>query len=192
MIGKLHVSICPKGKIKVGIDIPDNVKEALSLDKSNRNNICQAAIKLDMNNSHVSFKVCEKGGKSPVGHTKMTCHLIFYLKLYMTHKAQYVAGGHLTDVPTHTTYSITLIRDIVFIGFLIAALNNLEVLAGDIQNAFFEAPTNEKILFYAGDECKADKYKVVIVVRALDGLKSSALQFRNCLAETLGNRLGYK
>ena len=34
--------------------------------------------------------------------------------------------------------------------------------------------------------------KIVIVVISLYGLKSSALQFRNCLAETLGNQLGYK
>ena len=69
-------------------------------------------------------------------------------------------------------------------------LNNLEVLAGDIQNAFLEAQTKEKIFFYTGDEWKADKGKVVIFVRALFGLKYSALQFRNCLAKTLGNRLG--
>jgi hypothetical protein len=103
-----------------------------------------------------------------------------------------VAGGHLTDVPPSMTYSTVVSRDTVRIGFLIAALNDLQVLAGDIQNAFLSAPTSEKIFFYAGDEWKADEGKVVVVVRALYGLKSSALQFRNHLAETLGNKLGYK
>ena len=90
-----------------------------------------------------------------------------------------MAGGHITDVPTYMTYSSVVSRDTVCIGFLMAALNNLYVLAGDIQNAFLEAPTKEKIFFYAGDEWKADKDKVVIVVRELYGLKSSDLQFQN-------------
>ena len=127
-----------------------------------------------------------------MGYTEITCHLVFDLKLDMTRKARYVAGGHLTDVPTYMTYSSVVSRDTVRIGFLVAALNNLDILAGDIQNAFLEAPTKEKIFFYAGEEWKSDKDKAVIVVRALYGLKSSALQFRNCLAETLGNRLGFR
>ena len=73
-----------------------------------------------------------------------------------------------------------------------AALNNLDSLADDIQSAFLEDPTKEKIFFYAGGEWKSDKDKVIIVVKALYGLKSSALQFRNCLDETLGNWVGYK
>ena len=73
-----------------------------------------------------------------------------------------------------------------------AALNGLELVAGDIQNAFLEAPTREKILFYAGYEWKANEGRVVVVVRALYGLKSSALQFCKHLAEALGNTLGFK
>ena len=107
-------------------------------------------------------------------------------------KARYVAGGHLTEVPTSMTYSSVVSRDTVRIGFLIAALNGLDILAGDIQNAFLSAPTKERIFFYAGDEWGSDKDRVVVVVRALYGLKSSALQFRNHLANTLGNRLGFK
>ena len=87
------------------------------------------------------------------------------------------------------TYSSVVGRETVRIGMLMAALNGLELLAGDIQNAFLEAPTKENIFFYAGDEWKANEGRVVVVVRALYGLKSSALQFRKHLAETLGNRL---
>ena len=110
----------------------------------------------------------------------------------MTRKARYVAGGHLTTVPTYMTYSSVVSRDTVRIGFLMAALNNLDVLAGDIQNAFLSAPTCEKIFFYAGEEWKSDRDRVVIVIQALYGLKSSAFQFRNFLGDTLGNQLGFK
>ena len=140
----------------------------------------------------MAFDLKPRGEKAPVGYKEITCHLIFDLKMDMTRKARYVAGGHLTDVPTSMTYSSVVSRDSVRIGLLIAALNDLDLLAGDIQNAFLSAPTKERIYFYAGDEWKADKGRVVVVVRALYGLKSSALQFRNFLANTLGNHLGFK
>jgi hypothetical protein len=178
--------------MKFGVQIPGTIEEATELDCANGNTLWQDAIKLEMKNSCITFELKERGEKAPVGYTQITCHLVFDLKLDMKRKARYVAGGHLTDVSTYMTYSSVVSRDTVRIGFLMAALNNLDILAGDIQNAFLEAPTKEKIFFYAGDEWKSDKGKVVIVVRALYGLKSSALQFRNCLAEVLGNRLGFK
>ena len=90
------------------------------------------------------------------------------------------------------TYSSVVSRDVVHIVLLISDLNNLDILAGDIQDDFLEAPTKENIFFYAGDEWKADKEKVLIVVRSLYGIKYSALQFLNSLDENLGNRIGYK
>ena len=110
----------------------------------------------------------------------------------MTQKSGYVAGGHLTDVPTYMTYSSVVGHDTVRIGFYMATLNNSDVLAGDIQDSFLEDPTKEKIFLYEGDKWKADKEKIVIVVIALYMIKYSALQFRNCLAETLGNWIGHK
>ena len=178
--------------MEFGVDIPGTVKGVVSLDKANENNIWQDEIKLDMKNSSVAFKLCNKGEKYPVGHTKITSHLIYIFKIDMTSKAQYVAGGHLTDVPTYMTYSSVVSRDMVFIGFLMDALKNLDFLASDIQNTFLESPTKEHTFFYAGYEWKAYKEKVVIAVRSLYDLKYPALQFRISLDETLGNRIGYK
>ena len=53
------------------------------------------------------------------------------------------------------------------------ALNDLKVLAGDIQNAYLNAFTKEKIYFRAGDKWKTDKGLIIIITRALYGLKSS-------------------
>ena len=192
IIGKLHVATCSKGKMKFCIDIPGTVKDAVSIDEDNGNTLWKNAIKLEMKNSRVDFKICEKVEKTLVGHTKITCRIIFDLKLDMTQKSQQVAVGQLTNASTYMYYSSVVSRDIAFIGFLIAALKNLDILARDIHNFFFESPTKQKIFFYAGDEWKADKDKVVIIVRELYGIKYSALQFCNCLAETLRNRLSYK
>ena len=192
MISRLHTRRCRKGRMKFGIEVPGTVEEALRLDEINGNTLWRDAINKEMKNSKVAFELLGRGDKAPVGFKEITCHLIFDIKLSMERKARYVAGGHLTDVPSHMTYSSVVSRDTVRIGFLIAALNGLEILAGDIQNAFLSAPTKEKVFFYAGDEWKADKDRIVVVVRALYGLKSSALQFRNYLAETLANKLGFK
>ena len=72
------------------------------------------------------------------------------------------------------------------------AMNGLDIIFVDTQNSFLGAPPQEKVLFYAGNECKVDKDIVIVVICALYGLKSSAPQFRNHLTETLGNKLGFK
>ena len=65
--------------MKFGFDIPGNVREAVSFDEANRNTIYQDAITLEMNNLCVALKLYKNGEKSSVGHTKITCHLIFDL-----------------------------------------------------------------------------------------------------------------
>ena len=127
--------------MKIGIDIPITAKENVILDEANGNTVWKDIIKLYMRNSHVAFNLCEKGDKAPVGHTKINCHLIFDLRPDMTRNARYFSGGYLTDFPTYMTYSSVVSRDKVHIGFLMSILNNLDVLARDIQDGFLEAPT---------------------------------------------------
>ena len=186
LISRLVSRRVRKGRMKFGIMVPGSVEEAIELDRINNNTFWQDAIKKEMKNSRCAFELQARGAPIPVGSTEITCHLVFDIKLDMTRKARYVAGGHLTDVPPSMTYSSVVSRDTVRIGFLMAALNDLDVLAGDIQNAFLSAPTKEKVHFYAGKEWKADEGRLVVVVRALYGLKSSALQFINHLGHKWG------
>ena len=117
----------------------------------------------------------------------------FEVKIDLVRKARYVVGGHLTDPPTTMTYSTVVSRESVHIAFLLAALNNLKVLSGDIQNAYLNAPREEKLFFVADNEWGPDKGKSVVVVCALSGLKSSALAWRNHLSDTLlANVLKFK
>jgi hypothetical protein len=70
----------------------------------------------------------------------------------LTRKAQFVAGGHMTKTPASLTYSSVVSRDSVRIVFLLAALNDLEILSCDISNAYLNAPCQKKIWFIAGSE----------------------------------------
>ena len=96
-----------------------------------------------------------------------------------------VAGGHQTVTPAALTYASVVSRDSVRIALLAASLNDLEVKAADIQNAYLTAKCREKIFMHAGQEFGSDCGKLFIIVRALYGLKSSGAAFRALLAETL-------
>ena len=106
-------------------------------------------------------------------------------------KARLVADGHLTNVPTSSTYSTVVSRDSVRICFLLAALHGLELLAADVENAYLNAPCREKHWIRAGPEFGHDEGKVYLVVRALYGLRSSGAAFCAYLAEILDD-IGFK
>ena len=113
--------------------------------------------------------------------------MVFDVKLSenFRRKARYVAGGHTTKPPVAVTYSSVVSRDSVRITLLIAGLNQLDVLSGDIQNAYLTAPNKEKIYCIAGPEFRPDEGKVMLITRALYGLKSAGAAFRLFLALTL-------
>ena len=59
--------------------------------------------------------------------------MIFDIKMSgLIQKAQLVAGGHTTDTPSSITYSSVGSCDSVHIAFLVAALNDLDVMSADI------------------------------------------------------------
>ena len=65
----------------------------------------------------------------------------------------------------------------------IAALNDLKLEAGDIQNAYLTAPCLEKIYTICGPEFDQDlQGRRAVIVRALYGLRSSVKAFRNHLS----------
>ena len=81
-----------------------------------------------------------------VGYQKITTHFIFDIKLgeNFRRKARLVADGHKTKSPKSVTYSSVVSRDSVRICLLLAALNDLEVQAADIENAYLTADCREK------------------------------------------------
>ena len=62
----------------------------------------------------------------------------------------------MTEAPSATAYSGIVSRESVKIAFLIAALNDLDIMSCDIGNAYLNAPCREKIWFVAGKECGPD------------------------------------
>ena len=184
---------------KFGIRVPKNVDEALRIDEEEGNTYWYDAIQKEMGNVIVAFTPKDdltveeaRSGKSLVGYQEVRCHMIFDIKMdgKFTRKARFVAGGHTTDPPSSITYSSVVSRDSVRICFTIAALNGLDCMSCDIGNAYLNAPCREKIWTVAGTEFGSNKGKVMVITRALYGLKTSGASWRAMFAETLRDK-GY-
>jgi len=74
---------------------------------------------------------------------------------------------------------------------LIAESQGLEVLCGDIGNAFIQALTKEKVFTRCGPEFGDCHQCIAIIVKALYGLTTSAERYRTLFADFLRN-LGFK
>ena len=81
-----------------------------------------------MKNSRVVFNFLDQDNHVLVGYKDITCNLIFDVKMNLTSKFRYVAGGHLTNTPSPITYAIIVSRDSLRLAFLIATLNDLDIL----------------------------------------------------------------
>ena len=102
-----------------------------------------------------------------------------------TRKARIVAGGHTTEALASIMYSSVVSRDIFRLAFTIAALNGVDVMPCNLENAYLNVMCRNKIFFEGGTKCGEDKGKVLIVVRALYGLKSGGSSWCAAIAKVL-------
>jgi hypothetical protein len=73
------------------------------------------------------------------------------------------------------------LRIVVFL----AELNSLKLWGADIGNAYLEAKTKEKVFVVAGPEFTELEGHILVINKALYGLRSSGLQWHERFADTL-------
>ena len=181
-------------KLKFGVVVPDTYEEALQLDKENGNDFWQKSIAKEIKNVKIAFKMLNEGEKPPPGSKKIPYHLIFDVKFDLTRKSRLVAGGHRNkEVPAHATYSSVASRDSVRLAFLLASLNDLNILSADIGNAFLNAPPRERVHVTLGPDIFGREYegRTAVIVRALYGLKSASAAWRHHFSSFIRNELKY-
>ena len=144
-----------------------------------------------MKNVMIAFEF-DENDRIPVGHTLLTLHMVFDIKITLDRKARLVADGHkVPELPKQLTYSTVPSRDSIRLFFLLAALNGLDVLSADIQNAYLSSPISEKYYCITGDEFPKElRGRPVKVVRALYGLPVAGKSFTSFLASNL-RKMGY-
>ena len=177
---------------KFGIELPKTIQEALDIDKRTNATYWYDAIQKEMHNVKVAFNILNEGENVPIGYQFVKCHMVFDVKMgTLQRKARLVAGGHMTDPPASQTFASVVSRKSVRIGLLLAALNDLNVLTGDLQNAYLNAPCEEKVWTVCGPEFGPEyQGRKALLCRALYGLKSAGASFRNHLASCLAH-LGF-
>jgi Reverse transcriptase (RNA-dependent DNA polymerase) len=175
-----------------GVELPKTVAEAYAIDQRTSSKLWTLAVAREMLNVRPAFKFVDDD-VIPAFWKPVGVHMIFDVKMDLTRKARLVANGHETEVPTESTYSTVVTRDSVRLAFLLAALNGLDVLAGDVQNAYINAESKENLYIQeAGPECGPGFIgRPCMIVRALYGLKSSWARWHDHMAQTLRD-LAYK
>ena len=118
-----------------------------------------------MKNVRIAFEEFE-GDKITPGYQEIRCHMIFNIKMgeNFRRKARMVADGHLTEAPAALTYSSVVSREPVQIALTIAALNDLKVLAHNIQNAYLNGNCRGKVWIRAGPEFGLDAGQRLLIV----------------------------
>ena len=162
-----------------GVQVPRNYDQAIQLDQENGNTKWQDAVdkELAQIDEYETFEDKGPNFKPGPDWKKIAAHLTFAVKHDGRRKARLVAGGHLTDTPIDSVYSsVVPLRGIRLIAFL-AELNDLELWGTDIGNACLESFTKEKVYIRAGTEFGDRCGHVLLVRRALYGLKSSGLRW---------------
>jgi hypothetical protein len=170
-----------------GFLVPRNHDQAMELDRQNGNTKWQEAeaVELKQIDDYHSFLDKGKGYNPGPDYKKIRVHMVYAVKHDGRHKARLVAGGHLTDTPIDSVYSsVVSLRGIRILTF-IAELNGLEVWCTDVGNAYLESYTKEKVYIVAGPEFGERQGHVLIIQKALYGLKSSGLRWHERFADVL-------
>jgi hypothetical protein len=90
---------------KFGIEVPKNWGDCVRLDKENDNTIWSDAVRKEMKNARIAFKILNGKESVPPNYQEIRCHMIFDVKMEdFRRKAPFVAGGHKTDTPHAMTY----------------------------------------------------------------------------------------
>jgi hypothetical protein len=160
-------------------------------DKENYNTCCQYAVRKEMKNVRIAFKILNGEESGPSTYQEIRCHMIFDVNMEgFCRKARFVAGGHTTATPHEITYASVVSRESVRVALTLASLNDLDVKMADIENAYLTAPLTEKVWNVLGPELGDDSGNRALIVRALYGLKLAGAAFRNHLAECM-KQLGW-
>ena len=123
--------------------------------------------------------------KALEGYKRIRVHFVHDCKHDGRHKARLVADGHLTDAPLESVYSgVVSLRGFRMVMFH-AELNNLEFWATNIGNAYLESHMAEKVYIIGGEEF-GDRHGHILVIRkALYGLRSSGQRWHDRLFDCL-------
>ena len=183
-----------KKREKFGVRIPNNVREALIYDREAGNTLWADAIKKEMTALNEAKVFEYHSPHFEVGKDYQYCPLriIFDIKQEdLRRKTRLVAGGHVIDSTMYESYSSVVQTRTVRLLQTVTMNEDLNLVTGDIGNAFVQALTTEKVWSRAGREFGNREGCVVIIKKALYGLATSAQRWSLALGDVL-REMGFK
>jgi hypothetical protein len=173
---------------KYGIEIPKDINDAIRLDRENGNTLWMDALGLEMNELGVAIHVVGGIENVPKDFIKVSGHIVWDLKMDFTRKCRWVKDGHRTPLSDQSNYAGVVSRESVRIAFTYAAMMDLPVCAGDVRNAFLQAPASEKHYIICGPEFGPDKEgQCALITRSIYGGRVCGRDFwlhlRKCMRE---------
>ena len=98
--------------------------------------------------------------------------MIFDIKIKENFRknARLVVEGYTTTSPSSITLLLLVSRDSVRIALTIAALNELDIIACDIKNAYLTSLCRENMWTFTGPEFGEEEGTLMLVKMALYGL----------------------
>ena len=172
---------------KFGVQVPQSIRQAISLDKANNNHRWRDAAnkEVDQLDEYEVFEDLGLGAPPPEGYQKISVKMIFDVKHDLRRKGRLVGGGHLTEPNKDESYSGVISLRALRLAITLGELNGLKIMVGDIGNAYLEAYTKEKVYIIAGPEFGEREGHTLVIRKALYGLRSSGARFHDRLADTL-------
>ena len=114
---------------------------------------------------------------------------IYDVKVELRRKCRLIIGGNDVDSSGHEVYASTMKSVSARVLMTIAAANDLDVMVGDIGNAYLHASTEENVYTRAGAEFAAvglmPEWTLLEVKKALYGLPNSGNRWHAHLSQTL-------
>jgi hypothetical protein len=160
---------------KFGILPPTDRNHALRIDKNNNDHLWETSLGTEMDQiaKYNTFRNMGRGAKPPRDHQRIRVHFVFDVKHDLHRQSRLVAGGHMTAPPKDSIYSgVVTLRSLILCMFL-GELNGLDVDAADVGNAYLMAYTKEKLFIIAGPKFGVLQGCLLIIVKALYGLRTS-------------------
>eukprot|EP00957_Ditylum_brightwellii_P032740 2481707-Ditylum_brightwellii.AAC.1 len=119
---------------KLRMWIPLTIQEALQIDARMGTTFCKDAINKEIARVKIDWIAKEENTPDDVKQ-----------EMNFSRKANFVTGRHTTDVPDAMMYASIVSRDSIHMAFLIAGLNNMDVMSFNFLNACMDAKYKEKI-----------------------------------------------
>ena len=151
IISSLKARVKKKTK-KYDISIPSTVEETYELYKRNGDSYWKDAVKKEMKNIMIAFKVLDSSERALVGHSRLKVHLVFDIKLGLTRNARLVADGRFTPDLMDSTYVGVVSRETVRIALTYTSNHGLDLWAAEVMTTFVQAATTEKYFIECGPE----------------------------------------